>query len=163
MLWNVSVINISMTDGFNLLLDIYYSWIMLIVFIYTCNSTQRPFFIFVFLRMKNHQINPVSLRFVDTELEEHYSIEKEKRSGAAFCCCMIVLFFITAMEVFIDPTWVRSGPTDGKGGPGVNVSLFPLRSRLVVNYVTLAAGEVLLLILTVCSLAAIFPRVRRKK
>lgn len=35
-------------------------------------------------------------------------------------------------------------------------------SRLTVNYVTLAVGEVLLLILTVCSLAAIFPRVRRK-
>lgn len=33
-------------------------------------------------------------------------------------------------------------------------------SRLVVNYVTLAVGEVLLLILTVCSLAAIFPKVR---
>lgn len=35
--------------------------------------------------------------------------------------------------------------------------------RLVVNYVTLAVGEVLLLILTVCSLAAIFPRVRKEK
>lgn len=33
-------------------------------------------------------------------------------------------------------------------------------SRLFVNYVTLAVGQVLLLILTVCSLAAIFPRVR---
>lgn len=53
--------------------------------------------------MKDHQINPVSLRFVDGKLEEHYSSEKEKRSGAAFCCCLIVLFFITAMEVFIDP------------------------------------------------------------
>ncbi|CAN9507776.1 unnamed protein product [Ophioblennius macclurei] len=83
--------------------------------------------------MKAHQINPVSLRFIDGKLEEHYSSEKEKRSGAAFSCCNIVLFFITAMEVFIDPL-------------------------LVVNYVTLAIGEVLLLILTVCSLAAIFPR-----
>lgn len=35
-------------------------------------------------------------------------------------------------------------------------------SSLVVNYVTLAIGEVLLLILTVCSLAAIFPRVRKQ-
>lgn len=58
----------------------------------------------VFLRMKTHQINPVSLRFVDAKLEGHYSSEKEKRSGAAFCCCMMVLFFITAMEVFVDPT-----------------------------------------------------------
>ncbi len=35
-------------------------------------------------------------------------------------------------------------------------------SRLAVNYVTLAVGEVLLLILTVCSLAATFPRVRKQ-
>ncbi|XP_053744082.1 adenylate cyclase type 3-like [Synchiropus splendidus] len=83
--------------------------------------------------MKDHEINPISLRFVDVKLEEHYSSEKEKRSGAAFCCCAIVLFFISAMEVFIDPL-------------------------LVVNYVTLVIGEFLLLILTVCSLAAIFPR-----
>ncbi|XP_076612767.1 adenylate cyclase type 3-like isoform X2 [Chaetodon auriga] len=88
--------------------------------------------------LKYHQINPVSLRFVDGKLEEHYSSEKEKRSGAAFCCCLIVLFFITAMEVFVDPL-------------------------LAVNYVTLAIGEVLLLILTVCSLAAIFPRMFSKR
>ncbi|XP_068199426.1 adenylate cyclase type 3 [Antennarius striatus] len=88
--------------------------------------------------MKDHQVNVVSLRFVDGKLEERYSSEKEKRSGAAFSCCMIVLFFITAMEVFIDPL-------------------------LAVNYVTLAIGEVLLLILTVCSLAAIFPRRFSKK
>ncbi|XP_040919933.1 adenylate cyclase type 3-like isoform X2 [Toxotes jaculatrix] len=88
--------------------------------------------------MKDHNINPASLRFVDGKLEEHYSSEKEKRSGAAFCCCMIVLFFITAMQVFIDPL-------------------------LAVNYVTLAIGEVLLLILTVCSLAAIFPRMFSKR
>ncbi|MED6239783.1 hypothetical protein ATANTOWER_011105, partial [Ataeniobius toweri] len=88
--------------------------------------------------MKDHQINPVLLRFLDGKLEEHYSSEKEKRSGAAFSCCIIVLFFITAMEVFIDPL-------------------------LVVNYVTLIVGEVLLLILTVCSLAAIFPRMFSKR
>ncbi|KAK5853078.1 hypothetical protein PBY51_006900 [Eleginops maclovinus] len=88
--------------------------------------------------MKDHRINPVSLRFVDGKLEEQYSSEKEKRSGAAFCCCIIVLFFITAMEVFIDPL-------------------------LAVNYVTFTIGEVLLLILTVCSLAAIFPRMFSKR
>ncbi|XP_010765697.1 adenylate cyclase type 3-like [Notothenia coriiceps] len=88
--------------------------------------------------MKDHKINPVLLRFVDGKLEEQYSSEKEKRSGAAFCCCIIVLFFITAMEVFIDPL-------------------------LAVNYVTLTIGEVLLLILTVCSLAAIFPRMFSKR
>lgn len=59
--------------------------------------------LYVSLRMKEHQVNPVSLHFVDGKLEEHYSSEKEKRSGAAFCCCMIVLLFITAMQVFIDP------------------------------------------------------------
>ncbi|RVE56050.1 hypothetical protein OJAV_G00232210 [Oryzias javanicus] len=88
--------------------------------------------------MKDHKINPVTLCFVDNKLEEHYSSEKEKRSGAAFFCCIIVLFFITAMEVFIDPL-------------------------LVVNYVTLAIGGVLLLTLTLCSLAAIFPRMFSKR
>nr|XP_040016051.1 adenylate cyclase type 3-like [Gasterosteus aculeatus aculeatus] len=88
--------------------------------------------------MKDHQINPLSLRFLDAQLEEQYSAEKEKRSGAAFCCCAIVLFFVTAMEVFIDPL-------------------------LAVNYVTLAVGEGLLLVLTVCSLAAIFPRMFSKR
>lgn len=66
-------------------------------------NTLKSSCLYVPLRMKAHQINPVSLRFVDVNLEEHYSSEKEKRSGAAFCCCIIVLFFITAMEVFIDP------------------------------------------------------------
>ncbi|XP_045916045.1 adenylate cyclase type 3-like [Micropterus dolomieu] len=84
--------------------------------------------------MKDHKINPLSLRFLDGKLEEHYSSEKEKLSGAAFSCCIIVLFFITAMEVFVDPL-------------------------LTVNYVTFAIGEVLLLVLAVCSLAAIFPRI----
>ncbi|XP_037541325.1 adenylate cyclase type 3-like [Nematolebias whitei] len=87
---------------------------------------------------KDQEISPISLRFVDGKLEDHYSSEKEKRSGAAFSCCIIVLFFITAMEVFIDPL-------------------------LVVNYVTFAVGQVLLLILTVCSLAAIFPRMFSKR
>lgn len=32
-------------------------------------------------------------------------------------------------------------------------------SRLIANYITFAVGEVLLLVLTICSLAAIFPRV----
>uniref|UniRef100_A0A668AJW1 Adenylate cyclase type 3 n=1 Tax=Myripristis murdjan TaxID=586833 RepID=A0A668AJW1_9TELE len=88
--------------------------------------------------MKEHHVNAVSLRFKDGELEERYSSEKEKRSGVAFCCCCIVLFFITVMEVLIDPL-------------------------LTVNYVTLAVGELLLLILTVCSLAAIFPRMFSKR
>ncbi|CAL8316680.1 unnamed protein product [Merluccius merluccius] len=83
--------------------------------------------------MKAHQANAVSLRFADGELEGRYSSEKEGRSSVAFGGCCVVLLFITVMEVFIDP-------------------------RLAVNYVTLAIGELLLLILTVCSLAAIFPR-----
>ncbi|XP_056150041.1 adenylate cyclase type 3-like [Lampris incognitus] len=88
--------------------------------------------------MREHQINPLSLCFVDGELEARFSSDKEKRSGVAFCCCCMVLFFITAMEVLIDP-------------------------QLTVNYVTLAIGEVLLLILTVCSLAAIFPKMSPKR
>lgn len=36
----------------------------------------------------------------------------------------------------------------------------PLCHRLMTNYVTFVVGEILLLLLTICSLAAIFPRVR---
>uniref|UniRef100_A0A4W6C9E4 Adenylate cyclase type 3 n=1 Tax=Lates calcarifer TaxID=8187 RepID=A0A4W6C9E4_LATCA len=82
--------------------------------------------------------NRLSLRFVDPELETRYSVEKEKQSGAAFCCSCVVLLFTAAMEALIDP-W------------------------LIANYITFAVGEVLLLILTICSLAAIFPRVFPKK
>ncbi|CDQ82967.1 unnamed protein product [Oncorhynchus mykiss] len=88
--------------------------------------------------LKGKRTNRLSLRFVDPELETRYSVEKEKQSGAAFSCSCVVLLFTAAMEVLIDP-------------------------RMIANYVTLAVGEVLLLILTVCSLAAIFPRVFPKR
>lgn len=39
------------------------------------------------------------------------------------------------------------------------ICVLVLSNRLIANYITLAVGEVLLLILTFCSLAAIFPRV----
>ncbi|XP_067239383.1 adenylate cyclase type 3-like [Chanodichthys erythropterus] len=76
----------------------------------------------------------LSLRFKDSDLESRYSAEKERQTGVAFSCCCVVLIFTSAMEMLIDP-------------------------QLIVNYVTLAVGELLLLILTLCSLAAIFPRV----
>lgn len=41
----------------------------------------------------------------------------------------------------------------------VFLCVYMLWSRLIANYITCAVGEVLLLILTICSLAAIFPRV----
>ncbi|XP_060937538.1 adenylate cyclase type 3 isoform X2 [Limanda limanda] len=84
--------------------------------------------------LKGKHTNRLSLRFVDPELETRYSVEKEKQSGAAFCCSCVVLLFTAGMEALIDP-W------------------------LIANYITFAVGEVLLLILTICSLAAIFPRV----
>ncbi|NWI70406.1 ADCY3 cyclase, partial [Todus mexicanus] len=80
----------------------------------------------------------LSMRFIDPEMETRYSVEKEKQSGAAFSCSCVVLFFTALVEVFIDP-W------------------------LVANYVTFMVGEILLLILTLCSLAAIFPRVFPKR
>ncbi|KAF0032070.1 hypothetical protein F2P81_016625 [Scophthalmus maximus] len=86
--------------------------------------------------LKGKHTNRLSLRFVDPDLETRYSVEKEKQSGAAFCCSCVVLLFTAAMEALIDP-W------------------------LIANYITFAVGEVLLLILTICSLAAIFPRVVR--
>ncbi|KAF3691414.1 Adenylate cyclase type 3 [Channa argus] len=88
--------------------------------------------------LKGKHTNRLSLRFVDPDLETRYSVEKEKQSGAAFCCSCVVLLFTAAMEALIDP-W------------------------LIANYITFAVGEVLLLILTICSLAAIFPRVFPKK
>ncbi|CAG6016088.1 adenylate cyclase type 3 [Menidia menidia] len=88
--------------------------------------------------LKGKHTNKLSLRFVDQDLETRYSVEKEKQSGAAFCCSCVVLLFTAVMEMLIDP-W------------------------LLANYITFAVGEVLLLILTICSLAAIFPRVFPKK
>uniref|UniRef100_A0A8D0DD53 Adenylate cyclase type 3 n=1 Tax=Sander lucioperca TaxID=283035 RepID=A0A8D0DD53_SANLU len=88
--------------------------------------------------LKGKHTNRLSLRFVDPDLETCYSVEKEKQSGAAFCCSCVVLLFTAAMEALIDP-W------------------------LIANYITFAVGEVILLILTICSLAAIFPRVFPKK
>ncbi|XP_077187821.1 adenylate cyclase type 3 [Paroedura picta] len=88
--------------------------------------------------MKGKSTYRLSMRFIDPEMETRYSVEKEKQSGAAFSCSCVVLFFTALVEIFIDP-------------------------RLVANYVTFVVGEVLLLILTLCSLAAIFPRVFPKK
>uniref|UniRef100_A0A8C2X906 Adenylate cyclase type 3 n=1 Tax=Cyclopterus lumpus TaxID=8103 RepID=A0A8C2X906_CYCLU len=88
--------------------------------------------------LKGKHTNKLSLRFVDPDLETRYSVEKEKQSGAAFCCSCVVLLFTAAMEALIDP-W------------------------LIANYITFAVGEILLLILTICSLAAIFPRVFPQK
>ncbi|XP_043075700.1 adenylate cyclase type 3-like isoform X1 [Puntigrus tetrazona] len=84
--------------------------------------------------LEKRKTSVLSLRFEDSDLESRYSAEKERRTGVAFSCCCVVLIFTSVMEMLIDP-------------------------QLIVNYVTLAVGELLLLILTLCSLAAIFPRV----
>ncbi|XP_060610659.2 adenylate cyclase type 3 [Anolis sagrei] len=88
--------------------------------------------------MKGRSTFHLSMRFIDPEMETRYSVEKEKQSGAAFSCSCVVLFFTAVVEIFIDP-------------------------KLEANYVTFVIGEILLLILTVCSLAAIFPRVFPRK
>uniref|UniRef100_A0A3B4DEY7 Adenylate cyclase type 3 n=1 Tax=Pygocentrus nattereri TaxID=42514 RepID=A0A3B4DEY7_PYGNA len=88
--------------------------------------------------LKEKRTAVLSLQFLDSELESRYSLEKERQTGAAFSCSCVVLFFTSAMETLIDP-------------------------QLTVNYVTLVVGEVLLLILTLCSLAVIFPRLFSKK
>uniref|UniRef100_A0A8C2BSF5 adenylate cyclase n=1 Tax=Cyprinus carpio TaxID=7962 RepID=A0A8C2BSF5_CYPCA len=84
--------------------------------------------------LEERKTSVLSLRFEDSDLESRYSAEKERRTGVAFSCCCVVLIFTSVMEMLIDP-------------------------QLIVNYVTLAVGELLLLILTLCSLAANFPRV----
>ncbi|XP_064411144.1 adenylate cyclase type 3 [Latimeria chalumnae] len=88
--------------------------------------------------LKGKYTHRLSMRFIDPEMETKFSVEKEKQSGAAFSCSCVVLFFTAIVEIFIDPT-------------------------LIANYVTFVIGEILLLILTICSLAAIFPRVFPKK
>ncbi|XP_053565492.1 LOW QUALITY PROTEIN: adenylate cyclase type 3 [Bombina bombina] len=80
----------------------------------------------------------LSMRFINPEMETRFSVEKEKQSGAAFSCSCVVLLFTAIVQMLIDPL-------------------------LVANYVTFIIGEILLLVLTVCSLAAIFPRVFPKK
>ncbi|XP_077008398.1 adenylate cyclase type 3 isoform X2 [Tamandua tetradactyla] len=80
----------------------------------------------------------LSMRFMDPEMETRYSVEKEKQSGVAFSCSCVVLLCTVLVETLIDP-W------------------------LMTNYMTFVVGEILLLILTICSLAAIFPRAFPKK
>ncbi|KAM8954185.1 adenylate cyclase type 3 isoform 3-T3 [Pelodytes ibericus] len=80
----------------------------------------------------------LSMRFINPEMETRFSVEKEKQSGAAFSCSCVVLLFTAIVQMLIDPV-------------------------LVANYVTFVIGEILLLVLTICSLAAIFPRVFPKK
>ncbi|XP_066450866.1 adenylate cyclase type 3 [Eleutherodactylus coqui] len=80
----------------------------------------------------------LSMRFINPEMETRFSVEKEKQSGAAFSCSCVVLFFTAVVQMLIDPI-------------------------LIANYVTFVIGEILLLVLTICSLAAIFPRVFPKK
>ncbi|XP_041063857.1 adenylate cyclase type 3 [Carcharodon carcharias] len=88
--------------------------------------------------LKGKSTNSLSMRFTDPELESRFSVEREKQSGAAFSCSCVVLFFTFLVQLFIDP-------------------------GLLVNYITFIVGQILLLILTLCSLAAIFPRVFPKK
>ncbi|XP_012859812.1 adenylate cyclase type 3 [Echinops telfairi] len=80
----------------------------------------------------------LSMRFMDPEMETRYSVEKEKQSGAAFSCSCVVLLCAALVQVLIDP-------------------------GLMTNYVTFVVGELLLLVLTICSMAAIFPRAFPKK
>ncbi|XP_030054542.1 adenylate cyclase type 3 [Microcaecilia unicolor] len=80
----------------------------------------------------------LSMRFISPEMETRFSVEKEKQSGAAFSSSCVVLLLTTLVQIAIDPI-------------------------LIANYVTFVIGEVLLLILTICSMAAIFPRVFPKK
>ncbi|NXF51633.1 ADCY3 cyclase, partial [Oceanites oceanicus] len=118
--------------------------------------------------MKGKDTFRLSMRFIDPEMETRYSVEKEKQSGAAFSCSCVVLFFTALVEVFIDPWY--DGKVVGMGSPKTRSAppgfkSIPFRpfDRLVANYVTFVVGEILLLILTLCSLAAIFPRVFPKK
>uniref|UniRef100_A0A8C4QS62 adenylate cyclase n=1 Tax=Eptatretus burgeri TaxID=7764 RepID=A0A8C4QS62_EPTBU len=82
--------------------------------------------------IKMKHMNPLSMRFLDKGMETRFSVEKEKQSGAAIICNCIVLFFSFIVELCLDP-------------------------RLFANYMTFLSGLVVLLILTICCLAALYP------
>ncbi|XP_027765890.1 adenylate cyclase type 3-like, partial [Empidonax traillii] len=86
-----------------------------------------------FQALKGRSTFPLSLRFRDAAMESRYALEREKQSGAALGCSCLVLLFTALLHALRDP-W------------------------LVANYVSFAVGEALLLLLTLCSLAALFPR-----
>ncbi|XP_059841396.1 adenylate cyclase type 3 isoform X1 [Hypanus sabinus] len=83
---------------------------------------------------KGRCTNLLSLRFKAPEMENRFSVEREKQSGAAISCSCVVLAFSFLVQLSIDP-------------------------GLWINYVTFIFGEILLLILTIISLAAVFPRI----
>ncbi|XP_062911447.1 adenylate cyclase type 3 isoform X3 [Mobula hypostoma] len=83
---------------------------------------------------KGRCTNLLSLRFKAPEMENRFSVEREKQSGAAISCSCVVLAFSFLVQLSIDP-------------------------GLWINYVTFVIGEILLIILTVLSLAAVFPRI----
>ncbi|XP_051868632.1 adenylate cyclase type 3 [Pristis pectinata] len=87
---------------------------------------------------KGRCTNRLSMRFTVPELESRFSVEREKQSGAAISCSCVVLAFSFLVQLSIDP-------------------------GLWINYITFVIGEILLLILTVLSLAAIFPRMFPEK
>uniref|UniRef100_A0A9J7Y9U1 Adenylate cyclase type 3 n=1 Tax=Cyprinus carpio carpio TaxID=630221 RepID=A0A9J7Y9U1_CYPCA len=83
--------------------------------------------------LEERKTSVLSLRFEDSDLESRYSAEKERRTGVAFSCCCVVLIFTSIIN---------------------NSSLIIQHNKWIIS-----VGELLLLILTLCSLAANFPRV----
>ncbi|XP_063037615.1 LOW QUALITY PROTEIN: adenylate cyclase type 3-like [Melospiza melodia melodia] len=88
--------------------------------------------------LKGRSTFRLSLRFRDPAMETRFSLEKEKQSGGRLGCSCVVLVFSTLVEATVDP-------------------------GLVTNYVTFVVGEALLAALTLCSIAAVFPRGFPKK
>uniref|UniRef100_UPI00358F0C94 adenylate cyclase type 3 n=2 Tax=Myxine glutinosa TaxID=7769 RepID=UPI00358F0C94 len=82
--------------------------------------------------IKMKRMNPLSMRFLDKGMETLFSVEKEKQSGAAIICSCIVLLFSFIVELCLDP-------------------------RRLANYITFLSGLMVLIVLTICCLAALYP------
>lgn len=68
--------------------------------------------------------------------------------------------FLTSRACLRPPFLYSPSPSPNLTVPSGPLTVVYLCDRLMTNYVTFVVGEILLLILTICSLAAIFPRVR---
>ncbi|XP_061425367.1 LOW QUALITY PROTEIN: adenylate cyclase type 3-like [Lethenteron reissneri] len=87
---------------------------------------------------EGRQTSKVTLRFVDSELESRFACEREPQSGVAVGCSVLILLLTFLANILISP-------------------------QLIANYVTFVLGETVLVSLTALLLAAVFPKLFKRK
>nr|XP_032815604.1 adenylate cyclase type 3-like [Petromyzon marinus] len=87
---------------------------------------------------EGRQTSKVTLRFVDSELESRFASEREPQSGVAVGCSVLILLLTFLANILISP-------------------------QLIANYVTFVLGETVLVSLTALLLAAVFPKLFKRK